>query len=426
MTGEYDVVIAGGGPAGAQCARDLAARDYDVLVLETEPEDAFPARSNKSTGGTFPSMMATFNVPNRVVMNFTDSVVLESPANFYEHDQAGAVLDFKAFKEFLVKDGRDDGAEYRFDSRVTGPVMEGGEVAGVKYTGPGGERDTVRADIVIDATGPSAPLAKELGVSDLRRERQAIGLEYELEGIDVDHEGYADLTDAMMLRLDHDVAPGGYAWIFHTGGNTAKVGVCFIQNDRHEEHAKDGFGIDDYLNYWLENDPRFADASRRDGVHHRGSAHIQPPGDLSTDNFMAIGDTVPTVDPMWGEGIHAGMQSARAAAITADGALTPDERDTSAAELETYDQLWHNQVAPRIRQRLLMTELLYYAPNDRYDRFLADLDALDMEKLRRANKGKKRALLSLFHPGDVPMLAGFLREQFGVKFTQWRRGTLRP
>jgi digeranylgeranylglycerophospholipid reductase len=426
MSDDYDVVIAGGGPAGAQCARDLAARNYDVLVLETEPEDDFPAQSNKSTGGTFPSMMAAFNVPDEVVMNFTDSVVLESPSNFYEHEQAGAVLDFKAFKEFLVEDGRDRGAEYQFDARVTNPLMEGGDVVGVKYTGPGREKRTVRGDIVIDATGPSAPIAKKLGVSDLRRERQAIGLEYELEGVAIDHEGYADLTDAMMLRLDHDVAPGGYSWIFHTGEDTAKVGVCFIQNDRHQEYAKEGFGIDDYLNYWIDDDPRFADASRIEGIHHRGSAHIQPPADLSTDNFMAIGDTVPTVDPMWGEGIRAGMKSARAAAITADGALTPDDRDTSAAQLETYDQLWHSEVAPRIRQRLLMTELMYYAPNDRYDRFLSDLANLDMEKLRRANKGKKRALLSLFHPTDVSMLTGFLREQLGVKFTQWRRGTLRP
>ncbi|NIQ58114.1 MAG: FAD-dependent oxidoreductase, partial [Gemmatimonadetes bacterium] len=54
MDDGYDVVIAGAGPAGAQCARDLAARDYDVVVLETESEDEFPRQSNKSTGGTFP------------------------------------------------------------------------------------------------------------------------------------------------------------------------------------------------------------------------------------------------------------------------------------------------------------------------------------------------------------------------------------
>lgn len=54
MSERYDVVIAGAGPAGAQCARDLAERGYEVLVLETEPEGTFPAQSNKSTGGTFP------------------------------------------------------------------------------------------------------------------------------------------------------------------------------------------------------------------------------------------------------------------------------------------------------------------------------------------------------------------------------------
>ena len=39
MSEHYDVVIAGAGPAGAQCARDIAQRDYDVLVLEAEPEN---------------------------------------------------------------------------------------------------------------------------------------------------------------------------------------------------------------------------------------------------------------------------------------------------------------------------------------------------------------------------------------------------
>ncbi|WP_276271293.1 digeranylgeranylglycerophospholipid reductase [Haloarcula litorea] len=408
MRDRFDVVIAGAGPAGGQCARDLAERGYDVLVLETEPEDEFPRQSNKSTAGTFPSMMTSFGIPDDVVMQYTDSVVLESPNDHYVRTQTGAVLEFAEFKRFLVADGREKGATYRFDSRVSAPITDDGEVVGVRYDGD----EEVYADVVVDATGPAAPLAKKLGVVDLKREKQAIGIEYEFEGVDVDHEGYADLHDAMMLRLDHDLAPGGYSWIFHTGADTAKVGLCYIQNEAHHDYAKEGMGIDDYLDYWLEKDPRFADAERIEGTQaHRGSAHIQPPGSLSTDNFMAIGDTVPTIDPLWGEGIHKGMKSARAAAATVDAALTPDEPDTSAEALSVYDQLWHSQVAPKQKTRLMMTELLYLAPNERYDRLMADLRQTDDDVLTEINNGNRAAFRQLFHLSDLPLLAKYARQR---------------
>ncbi|MFB6354340.1 MAG: digeranylgeranylglycerophospholipid reductase [Halobacteriales archaeon] len=407
MDDGYDVVIAGAGPAGAQCARDLAARNYDVLVLETEPEDEFPRQSNKSTGGTFPSMMAAFGVPDDVVMQFTDAVVLESPSDHYVTEQAGAVLEFADFKRFLVADGRERGVEYRFDARVSKPITENGDVVGVRYDG-GRE---VSADIVVDATGPAAPLAKDLGVSDLRRDHQAIGVEFECTGVDLAADGYADLTDAMMLRLDHDVAPGGYSWIFHTGGDTAKVGLCYIQNDSHQRRAEPGMGIDDYLDRWFETDPRLQGAERIEAKQHRGSAHIQPPGSLSTDSFMAVGDTVPSIDPVWGEGIHKGMRSGRAAAIAADHCLTPAEPDTSAENLAVYDALWHRDVAPNVDSRLLLTELLYLASNDRYDRFMRDLNAADRDTLARANDGDRRAMLSLLHLSDLPMLAKLARRR---------------
>jgi len=406
MRDRFDVVIAGAGPAGAQCARDVAARGYDAVVLETESEDGFPRQSNKSTAGTFPSMMTSFNVPDDVVMNFTDDVVLESPNDHFVRDQPGAVLEFADFKRWLVAEAREEGAEFRFDSRVSAPVVEDGSVVGVRYDGD----EEVYGDVVVDATGPSAPLAKELGVSDLDRDRQAIGIEYEMEGVEVDHPQYPDLTDAMMLRLDHDLAPGGYSWIFHTGGDTAKVGLCYIQNDAHREYGRDGMAIDDYLEYWLEEDPRFADATRLEGKQHRGSAHIQPPGSLSTDGFMAIGDTVPTIDPLWGEGINKGMQSARAAAITADACLT-GERDTSAEAMSIYDDLWHGDVAPKARTRLLMTDLLYLAPDERYDQLMADLRAADGDTLAEVNKGNKLAMARLLHLSDLPILARYVRQR---------------
>jgi len=409
MRDRFDVVIAGAGPAGAQCARDLAARDYDVVVLETESEGEFPRQSNKSTGGTFPSMLASFGIPDDVVMNFTDAVVLESPREHFLQEQAGAVLEFADFKRFLVDDGRERGAHYRFDARVSGPVMEDDEIVGVEHGGS----ETVYGDVVVDATGPAAPLAKALGVSDLERENQAIGIEYEFEGVALDRDGYADLTDAMMLRLDHEYAPGGYSWIFHTGGDTAKVGLCYIQNDDYRRYGGTDRTVDGYLEHWLDTDPRFEDAERIEGRQHRGSAHIQPPGSLSTDNFMAVGDAVPTIDPLWGEGIHKGMRSGRAAAVTVDHCLTPDEPDTSAENISLYDDLWHADVAPGMDSRLLMTQLLYFAPNERYDTFLHDLRRLDCDTLARANRGEKLAIAKLLHLDDLPFLARFARHRLG-------------
>ncbi|THE62739.1 NAD(P)/FAD-dependent oxidoreductase [Salinadaptatus halalkaliphilus] len=403
MNDRYDVVIAGAGPAGAQCARDLAARGYDVVVLETEAEDEFPRQSNKSTAGTFPSMMASFGIPDDVVMQYTDSVVLESPTDFYVKEQPGAVLEFADFKRFLVEDSRADGAAYLFDARVTGPIMDNGEIVGVRYNGD----EEVYGEIVIDATGPAAPLAKELGVSDLKRENHAIGIEYEFEGIEVDRPGYADLHDAMMLRLDHQIAPGGYSWIFHTGEDTAKVGLCYIQNGYHSRYAKESFTIDDYLEHWLETDPRLASAEPIEGKQHRGSAHIQMPGQMHTDRFMAIGDTVPTVDPLWGEGINKCMQSGRMAAATADSCLKHGGLEPTADNLEVYDTLWHREVAPNMKNRLLMTKLLYLAEDDRYDRLMADLNRLDDDTLAKANKGDPVAIAKLLHVEDLPMLAEF-------------------
>lgn len=409
MTDHYDVVIAGAGPAGAQCARDVARRGMSVVVLEAEPEDQFPRQSNKSTAGTFPSMMGSFGIPDDVVMNYTDNVVLESPNEYFSRYQPGAVLEFADFKRYLVKDGRDKGAEYRFDSRVNKPIMQGGEIAGVRYAG----KEEVYGDIIIDATGPAAPLAKKLGVVDLERKNQAIGVEFEMEGIDIDHPKYADLTDGMMLRLDHDLAPGGYSWIFHTGEDTAKVGLCYIQNEAHRNFGKDGMGIDDYLGYWLDSDPRFEDAVKLEGKQHRGSAHIQMPTGLSTDNFMAIGDTVPTIDPLWGEGIHTCMKSGRAAALMADRCFMGNELDTSAEELSIYDELWHSNVAPNMRTRLWMTRLLYLAPNDRYDTLLQDLKSVDSDILSEANGGSRAAIRKLIHWDDVPLLAQFAKERLG-------------
>jgi len=217
-----------------------------------------------------------------------------------------------------------------------------------------------------------------------------------MEGVEMNHPEYADLRRAMMLRLDHDIAPGGYSWIFATGEDTAKVGICYIQNDRHREFAEAGKTVDGYLDDWIDRDPRFAEAEQIDETVHRGSAHIQRPGQMHTDSFIAIGDTVPSIDPLWGEGIHKGMKSARAAAATVDRCLTDSERRTDAESLAVYETLWHRDVAPRAKSRLALTELLYLAPNERYDRLLRDLQETDDDILARRTAARRRGWRGCF------------------------------
>ncbi|MFB6144538.1 MAG: tryptophan 7-halogenase, partial [Candidatus Nanohaloarchaea archaeon] len=230
------------------------------LVLEGEYEEDFPSWSKKSTAGTFSKTLTEFGVPDDVLQNTTDRVVLESPNNSFEMDKSGAVMEFGDYKRWMAEDAQDKGAKYRFGAWVNGPVTdEDGNITAVRYNGD----ETVSGDIIIDATGPNAPLAEELDVSDLPREQEAIGVEYEMTGVDMERDGFVSLEDSMMLRLGHDWAPGGYSWIFHTGDDTAKVGVCYLQNQAHEDYSDSELdGIEDYMNRMLAEDPRLEDAEK--------------------------------------------------------------------------------------------------------------------------------------------------------------------
>jgi digeranylgeranylglycerophospholipid reductase len=61
-----------------------------------------------------------------------------------------------------------------------------------------------------------------------------------------------------------------------------------------------------------------------------------------------------------------------------------------------------------------MTQLLYLAPNERYDRFIRDLNDADEDTLAKANDGNPLAITRLFHLSDLPMLADFARQKIGV------------
>jgi digeranylgeranylglycerophospholipid reductase len=135
--------------------------------------------------------------------------------------------------------------------------------------------------------------------------------QYLLAGIDWD-------SETLGYWIDHEVAPGGYAWVFPKGDGRANVGLG-IQADMADESALA------HLQRFINREPRLARGSPVTLVV--GSVPVSVPcRPLISQGLMLVGDAGRQVDPLTGGGIvnamTAGWLAAHAAAraIEAPGA----------------------------------------------------------------------------------------------------------
>lgn len=396
---EYDAVVAGGGPAGLQFAREIGRRtDRSVAVLESNDR---LADNDKSTGGTFHQVIDGFDVPESVVMDASSDVIFEGPDASERLAIPNYVLDFPAFLEYLGEDAAARGAAIHTGTRVTAPVVEDGSVVGVRCR-EGGDERTIRADLVVDATGPAGTLTTRLGMWDPDAAQRGIGKEFEVEG--------CFDCGSMLFRFDHEFAPGGYAWVFPAGDGVFKVGVCWVDEFYERHRSRDGRTIDDYVQNWLESDSRWEAESIR-AVHAGEAISDNSINRRARDGLVAVGDAVSSINPLFGEGIRPGMESARMAADVAVRAL--ESGDTSREALVEYEQRWNREKGPKWRMQRIVGELLYDFDARQQTRFVERAGRLSAEQLDRLQRYELtvRDLLALypFEPRDVLKAPRLLR-----------------
>jgi digeranylgeranylglycerophospholipid reductase len=399
---EYDFVVVGAGPSGLQFAREVASRsDRSVVVLERNDR----LRDNdKSTGGTFPEVVERYDVPDEALMGEANAVTLESPNRRSRHAMRSYVLDFPRFLELLGEDAASMGAAVRTGTRVIEPIVEDGAVRGVRYRDSDGE-GTLRGRITVDASGPSAALTSELGFFDAEAAHRGVALEFEVEG-------EYETDDELLFRFDHDRAPGGYAWTFPAGENAFKAGVCWMD----EFHAARGGRCADTLHghveRWVESEPRWS-VERVRAKHAGEGIWNDSMNQRATDGFLAVGDAISSINPLFGEGIRPGMESATMAADVALEAVTTG--DCSESRLRGYERRWNERKGRSWKLQRVVGELLYDFDADQQDAFVervARLSPTEAEQLRTYSLGPVAlARLYPFKFKDVrkfPTLVGHL------------------
>jgi flavin-dependent dehydrogenase len=326
----YDVVIVGGGPAGGQCARELAGRGIRTALVEKAGRFS---DNNFSSGGALREILDEFDLPPRLAGRFWRNLRLiasNQSCAWGAGTDAGVVLDFPALLDFLAEEARAKGCDHFLGYRFIGLEMKR-HSAGVTFQKSHQETIHLETKVLVDASGYARAVLSRL---DRRPGKvlEGIGLEYHVR-----FDGGYTAADELRFFLGKKWMPHGYGWIFPMS-SYYKVGVAeYIGEGRHEGSLKpfienilkNHCGTDRYEILDIHGG-RLRYRTGRKAAHRAG-------------RVIGIGDSVSTVNPLGWEGIIHAMRSARAAVPYIRDYLEGRHLAFAAYEKamrRTYDRKW--------------------------------------------------------------------------------------
>ncbi|MFH1651246.1 MAG: NAD(P)/FAD-dependent oxidoreductase [Chloroflexota bacterium] len=154
---EYDIVIAGGGPAGCSAGRTAAQQGAKVAVIEEHPEIGLPRHcSGMFADSGFTREIRELIGDEKFVVRDLKQWRVFSPAGevvqeFPLGDRGACIISRERYDKELARLAANAGADIFLNTRVTGLLRHDGRVAGVTTSSQ--KRPEISARLVIIAGG---------------------------------------------------------------------------------------------------------------------------------------------------------------------------------------------------------------------------------------------------------------------------------
>ena len=323
---QRDLLVIGGGPAGAAAAIRAARAGVRVTVFEKGPH----GRDKVCGDGLTPRAVAALqqlDIPLdgshridglRMIAGKTVRELAWPTSDRFPN--YGAVWPRQRFDSFLIDTAIAAGAEVRFESEAL-PVLDGDRVVGVMSGG-----ETFIAPLTILAAGAQGAAAKMLGAD--RDPDEPFGLAIRAYATTPRH-AERHLEACLSLRDEHGTPVPGYGWMFPAGDGTVNIGVGALSTMQGFKKLNLNRLLDQYAA--IVREPwtlgAYIDKPRAWRLP-MSSVRRHGPG------WVAVGDAAGFVNPMNGEGIDYGLESGMLAVerFLANPATAPDTYDRLVGE----------------------------------------------------------------------------------------------
>jgi geranylgeranyl reductase family protein len=355
---KYDVIIVGGGPAGAACAIKLADSGLKVALLD---KATFPR--DKTCGDAL-----SVDVINQLAM-LSDELVKSFTALANKIPSYGVKI-FSPNHQFvdipfIYKNEKSCGyisPRFNFDNVLfqhlkehTG--IETFEGCLVDKVGTDENKVTLKsnagdfeAQMIIGADGAHSTVAKSLGNITVDKEHYSAGLRVYYGGVVSFHK-----ENFIELHFFKDILPG-YLWIFPLTDNKANVGIGMLSSTV----SKNKVNLKETLQKLITTHPnlreRFKHAKPLETIKGYGLPLGSKKRNISGERFLLTGDAAALIDPFSGEGIANAIRSGRVAAehiIKCFQQQNFSARFNKAYDNEIYRRMWGEFKISRLLQQLI-------------------------------------------------------------------------